>query len=139
MGQAGRMRAFVCHQCHEQLVFFENTRCVHCQALLGFDPDARDLVALASQDDGTYRSVEVSGSGTATGSQQYRFCANQGLAGCNWLVPVGAGQRTTLCASCRLTRTRPNDSDLDGSGRLSPRPRRPSGSSSSSSSTSACR
>ncbi len=114
MGQAGRMRAFVCHQCHEQLVFFENTRCVHCQALLGFDPDAGDLVALARQGDGTYRSVQVSGRGTATGPEQYRFCSNQGLAGCNWLVPAGSASGPVLCASCRLTRTRPNDSDLEG-------------------------
>ena len=114
MGQAGWMRAFVCHQCHEQLVFFENTRCVHCQALLGFDPESRDVVALARQGDGTYRSVDVSGRGTATGDRRYRFCANEVLAVCNWLVPADAGSTPTLCVSCRLTRTRPNDHDLDG-------------------------
>jgi len=114
MGQAGWMRAFVCHQCHEQLVFFENTRCVHCQALLGFEPVSLDLLALASQLDGSFRSVEVSGRGTDTGDERYRFCANQVLAGCNWLVPAGDPSGPALCASCRLTRTRPNDADPDG-------------------------
>ena len=114
LGQAWPMRAFVCHQCHEQLLFFENTRCVHCQAQLGFDPATLDLLALAGQGDGTYRSVQVSGRGTATGDQRYRFCANQILAACNWLVPVGSPEGAILCVSCRLTRTRPNDSDLEG-------------------------
>jgi hypothetical protein len=107
------MRAFVCHQCHEQLVFFENTRCVHCQARLGFDADSRDLVALESQGDATFRAVQVSERGTATGPELYRYCANQGLAGCNWLVPA-ATSGSTLCASCLLTRTRPNDGDASG-------------------------
>lgn len=114
MGQAGGVRAFVCHQCREQLVFFENTRCVHCQALLGFDPATRDLIALESQKDGTYRSVQVSERGAATGPHRYRRCVNETLAACNWLVPVGDGSGPILCASCALTQTRPNDADLDG-------------------------
>ena len=37
-------------------------------------------------------------------------CANLELAGCNWLVDA-TGE---LCASCRLTRTRPADDDAEG-------------------------
>ncbi|EUA32666.1 hypothetical protein I553_10236 [Mycobacterium xenopi 4042] len=39
---------------------------------------------------------------------EYQLCANMHLAECNWLVPVKEGG---LCASCKLTRCRPNDSD----------------------------
>src|SRR5581483_9041504 len=37
-------------------------------------------------------------------------CVNDGSADCNWMVSVA----DTLCRSCELTRTRPNDADLDG-------------------------
>ncbi len=47
----------------------------------------------------------------ALGSQPGR-CANHVAAGCNWLVPPE--QTGSLCASCLLTRTRPNDADLAG-------------------------
>ncbi|MGH3768190.1 MAG: zinc-binding metallopeptidase family protein [Pseudonocardiaceae bacterium] len=83
------MRSFTCPQC-DQLVFFENTECLKCGLALGFDPRRRMLV-------------------DATGAQR---CANQQLAACNWLV-TDAG---TLCTSCRLTRTRPADSDTDAMG-----------------------
>jgi hypothetical protein len=45
----------------------------------------------------------------------FRRCANQKLAGCNWLVKrsrAGGAPAAPLCLSCRLTRTRPNDADL---------------------------
>lgn len=67
-------------------MFFENTECLRCGQQLGFDPDRLDVVAA---DDPTRR------------------CANQRIAACNWLVTDGA----SLCRSCRLTRTRPDDSD----------------------------
>jgi hypothetical protein len=37
-------------------------------------------------------------------------CANLGLAACNWLAE-GTDHAPELCLSCRLTRTRPDDSD----------------------------
>ncbi|SQD99677.1 conserved hypothetical protein [Parafrankia sp. Ea1.12] len=46
---------------------------------------------------------------------RYRRCGNMELAGCNWLVELAPGAAGPppgqLCASCRLTRTRPNDAD----------------------------
>ncbi len=80
------MRSFNCPRCG-QLVFFENTECLRCGLPLGFDTEQRTIV-------------------DATAMQH---CANQQLAGCNWLVR-DAG---SLCTSCRLTRTRPSDSDTD--------------------------
>ena len=67
-------------------MFFENTACLRCGSALGFDSGARELVTLS---DGAAR------------------CANLAAAGCNWLV----ARQGELCASCRLTRTRPADDD----------------------------
>ena len=78
------MRDFQCPNCGQRLAF-ENSQCLRCLSAVGIDPAVGDF-ALAG----------------------FR-CANAELAACNWLVPV-AGQ---LCRSCRLTRTRPDDDDLD--------------------------
>ncbi len=91
------MISFSCPRCN-QLVFFENTECLRCAQSLAFDPEKMTLVAF--DPDGPRRR-----------------CANQLVAACNWLVasdPVpsdGPAAGDELCASCRLTRTRPSDSD----------------------------
>lgn len=82
------MRSFQCQRCR-QLVFFENTECLHCGTSLGFAIDCGELVPLEPA--------------------RYRRCLNTVVAGCNWLVTDD--DPTALCESCRLTRTRPGDSD----------------------------
>jgi hypothetical protein len=84
--------AFACPVC-DRLVTFESTCCLHCGSTLGFDPRSRSICALGA--DGA--------------SGPYR-CANAQLAACNWLV----SDPSTLCSSCALTRTRPNDADDSG-------------------------
>ena len=85
------MRAFACDNCRS-LLFFENDRCFTCGNEQGFDRSAGELVSL--------------------GNSPLSRCANAGLIGCNWLAdPTRHGG---LCHSCRLTRTRPADSDLAG-------------------------
>jgi hypothetical protein len=88
------MRAFTCKNCG-QLLFFENSLCLRCGYRQGFVASELDLV-LTQPDSGPRRTV----------------CANAGVARCNWVVedddPEG------LCGSCRLTRTRPSDSDGEG-------------------------
>ena len=79
------VRSFACSTCG-QLVFFENTVCLRCSSELGFDWERREVLTL---DGGVAR------------------CANLEAAGCNWLV----AREGELCASCRLTRTRPADDD----------------------------
>ncbi len=81
------MRSFQCERCG-QLVFFENTECLHCGTSLGFATDRGELVPL---------------------EPRYRRCLNAFLAGCNWLV--ANNDPVDLCQSCRLTRTRPDDAD----------------------------
>ena len=88
------MRAFTCHNCG-QLLFFENSRCLRCGHGQGFVPEQLDLVL--------YEAEAPSGP---------TRCSNAAIARCNWLVddddPEG------LCRSCRLTATRPADTDTDG-------------------------
>ncbi len=82
------MRTFRCQHCG-QLVFFENTECLHCGTSLGFAPDRGELVPLDQP--------------------RYRRCSNTVVAACNWLVAADDG--VGLCDSCRLTRTRHADYD----------------------------
>ncbi len=81
------MRAFLCPHCAQQ-VFFENSVCLNCGTELGFAWPERALERL----DGRPR------------------CANAEIAACNWIAPAPQA----LCASCVLTRTRPQDEQLQG-------------------------
>jgi len=72
------LKTFRC-QCG-QLLFFENNFCVKCQTAVGFAPGRGEIVAV----------------------EGYRRCANDGV--CNWLLE----DDKSLCLSCRLTRTIPD-------------------------------
>lgn len=84
------MRAFRCSNC-DQLLFFENSQCLHCGSELGFVASSLQLVRLEE----------------APGLAR---CANLSVARCNWLVEDGE----ELCLSCRTTTVRPADDDADG-------------------------
>ncbi|GAA1482613.1 putative zinc-binding metallopeptidase [Gordonia sinesedis] len=91
------MRDFHCRTCGQQLSF-ENTVCLRCGSSLGFHLPSRTIQVLPTDE-----QVELDG--VTLGR-----CANNIRAACNWLVEVGP-DLPTLCESCRLTRTRPADSD----------------------------
>ncbi len=97
------MRVFTCQSCG-QLIFFDNSQCLRCEAPLGYVHGQRDVIAVTELADG--RLVDLA---TPTGTWQR--CATANLTGCNWLVPAGSD---ALCASCQLTRTRPADGDAEG-------------------------
>jgi hypothetical protein len=90
------VRAFVCDHCG-LLLFFENSLCLRCGTPQGFVPSRLDLATLepGSED-----------------ARTLRRCANATLAECNWMLE--AGDPGPLCLACRLTRTRPNDADVEG-------------------------
>jgi hypothetical protein len=94
------MRDFNCPNCGQRLAF-ENSLCLSCRSSLGFSLDDMALLVIASGADSEH--------GGAVDSAEYQLCANLYLAECNWLVEKGPVRQ--LCASCRLTRTRPNDAD----------------------------
>ncbi|MDL9944324.1 putative zinc-binding metallopeptidase [Gordonia sp. ABSL11-1] len=92
------MRDFLCRECGQRLSF-ENSLCLHCTSSLGFWLPDRAIYVLDDRD-----RVQIDG-------QLLERCANTKVAQCNWLVKwTGMPE---LCASCRLTRTRPTDDDVD--------------------------
>jgi hypothetical protein len=96
------MRDFNCPNCGQRLSF-ENSVCLHCGSSLGFSLDDMALLVIAPGEESEHAG--------AVDEAKYQLCANLHLAECNWLVktsPIGK-----LCASCALTRTRPEDADTD--------------------------
>ncbi|MGV0993224.1 MAG: zinc-binding metallopeptidase family protein [Mycobacterium sp.] len=94
------MRDFRCPNCGQHLAF-DNSVCLSCASPVGFSlDDMAFLVITPAGADGHEGSVDA---------EEYQLCANLHLAQCNWLVPVQPVR--ALCASCRLTRTRPADHD----------------------------
>jgi hypothetical protein len=94
------MRDFRCPRCGQHLAF-ENSLCLSCGSPVGFSlPDMAFLVIADDSEAGTSGTVDA---------QERQLCANLHLAQCNWLVEVQPVRQ--LCASCRLTRTRPRDGD----------------------------
>ena len=94
------MRDFICPNCGQRLSF-ENSVCLSCRSRLGFSLQDMALLVIAPGEESEHAG--------AVDSSQYQLCANLHLAECNWLVEKGPVRR--LCASCTLTRTRPNDND----------------------------
>ncbi|MCG7607050.1 hypothetical protein BA059_13400 [Mycolicibacterium sp. (ex Dasyatis americana)] len=95
------MRDFNCPRCGQRLAF-ENSLCLSCRSPLGFSLDDMALLVITDEGQGGHTG--------AVDANQYRLCANLHLAECNWLVRVGDDP---LCLSCRLTRTRPDDTDTE--------------------------
>lgn len=83
------VRDLRCPTCDRPL-FFDNDRCLADDTPVGFEP-------------GTFAMVPLVQGGA------WARCANAELAGCNWVVP--ADRTGSLCTSCALTRTRPDDDD----------------------------
>jgi len=89
-GHGGAVRAFACDVCGGVL-FFDNSICLKCGTGQVFDPDVGRLV----------RRPEGADAAAA------HSCANADLIGCNWAASPGE----LWCDSCRMTRTRPSDTD----------------------------
>ncbi len=92
------MRSFRCRVCDNAL-YFENSLCVSCKSALAYSRDEKAIVPIDAQ--GQY--VDSAG-------KIWHICRNLNLSGCTWLTEKVGGQ----CFSCELTRTRPNNSDLEG-------------------------
>jgi hypothetical protein len=104
------MKTFHCTYC-QNLVFFENVRCLSCQRQLGYLPDRRIMAAIEQDADGFwYTEID------RRRSEAYQLCANYVRNDvCNWAVPTKEPVPTRklpasdlLCSSCRLTRVIPD-------------------------------
>jgi hypothetical protein len=96
------MIPFSCGRCGHA-VFFENTQCGQCGALLGYEPGERCMGAF-ERDESTPESAwrRVGPEGTPAADALLTPCANRiQHDSCNWMLDVDdAGP---LCRSCRLT------------------------------------
>ncbi|WP_108660867.1 zinc-binding metallopeptidase family protein [Acuticoccus kandeliae] len=93
------MQRFSCQTCGNE-VYFENTRCVHCNAHLGFEPTRAEM--LSAPDGLDFHAPDDEG-------DVYRLCANINDSACNWLLP--ANDPETLCLACRHNKVIPNLAD----------------------------
>ncbi|MGR9237845.1 zinc-binding metallopeptidase family protein [Rhizobium leguminosarum] len=98
------MKLFACDNC-DQVVHFDNRRCVRCNHRLGFLPGDLAMHALEPRDETLWQLV-------SDPDRDVRFCANAGLDICNWLVD-GDGE-SEFCVACRHNRLVPNTDTQDG-------------------------
>ena len=88
------MKIFHCDNC-DQLVYFENSKCLNCGSVLAYVPGREDLCSLEMGADGAWKVP-----GKEHGS--YLLCTNYvNEQVCNWAVNVE--DNNPFCASCRLT------------------------------------
>jgi hypothetical protein len=95
------MKTFHCTHC-QNLVFFENVRCLNCGNALAYLPERMIMAALKQGSDGLWRQEA-----RRTPELAYRQCFNYATHNvCNWAV--NANDPEELCLSCRLTRVIPD-------------------------------
>ena len=95
------MQSFHCDHC-QQLVFFENVKCLNCGHTLAYLPDLGLVSSLEPVGRDEWRSPLARSQSTS-----YRLCQNYAQESvCNWAIP--AADPSALCTSCRLTRVIPD-------------------------------
>ena len=92
------MMLFECQRCG-QLLYFDNTSCEACGAVLGYLPDRAVLSVLDKAGADLWQPADASDS-------KVRFCTNAAYDACNWLLPHDSGEE--LCRACVLNRTIPD-------------------------------
>ncbi len=96
------MRDFICPNCGQHLAF-ENSLCLSCNRPLGFSLDDMALLVIASGEDGSQPGFVDADEVPAV---------RQSVSGRMQLARRERTRPRRLCASCALTRTRPDDTDI---------------------------
>ncbi|MRI01820.1 hypothetical protein GH721_14860 [Kriegella sp. EG-1] len=94
------MKLFQCSNCNHTVVF-ENNTCISCGYFLGYSSYYNQMVAL-NPNLQEWNLKELDG-------VDYKYCANNLLGTCNWLVKKE--QLGEFCLACSLNRTIPDLSD----------------------------
>jgi hypothetical protein len=104
------VKLFSCDNC-QQVLFFENNRCMNCGMSLGYCVELAKIVTLQHQTGSSQGSVyEVFFPNQ--GVRHYRQCKNgRDHDACNWLVP--AESQHQFCNSCSLTEVAPDLTDTN--------------------------
>jgi hypothetical protein len=104
------LKLFSCDNC-QQVLFFENSRCMNCGMTVGYCVELAKIVTLQHQTGSSQGSVyEVFFANQ--GVRHYRQCKNgRDHDACNWLVPAEQSQQ--FCNSCRLTEVAPDLADTN--------------------------
>jgi hypothetical protein len=93
------MKTFHCTHC-QNLVFFENVKCLSCEHSLAYLPDHNRMAALEPGENGQWRQPDGD-------NRAYKLCVNYVEHDvCNWAIPIE--DPDNLCRSCRLTRVIPD-------------------------------
>jgi hypothetical protein len=102
------VKLFSCDNC-QQVLFFENSRCMNCGMSVGYCVELAKIVTLQHQTGSSQGSVyEVFFPNQ--GLRHYRQCKNaRDHDACNWLVPAETQQQ--FCKSCKLTEIAPDLAD----------------------------
>ncbi|MEG1042888.1 MAG: zinc-ribbon domain-containing protein, partial [Pseudomonas sp.] len=104
MGESSRNSKVWPCRCGQSL-FFRNSQCLACNALLGYQPEESRITSLSpGVENGTWTLDADPDAGL------FRRCANLDTpAACNWLLPANVDD--ALCVACSLNRTIPDLSD----------------------------
>jgi hypothetical protein len=107
---AGPVKLFSCDNC-QQVLFFENSRCMNCGMNVGYCVELAKIVTLQHQT-GSSQGYVYEVFFPNQGLRHYRQCKNgSDHDACNWLVPAESQQ--PFCNSCRLTEVAPDLTDTN--------------------------
>jgi hypothetical protein len=102
------VKLFSCDNC-QQVLFFENSRCMNCGMNVGYCVELAAIVTLQHQT-GSAQGAVYEVFFPNHGLRHYRQCKNaRDHDACNWLVPAQSSQQ--FCRSCALTEIAPDLSD----------------------------
>ncbi|MEO5682459.1 MAG: putative zinc-binding peptidase [Chitinophagaceae bacterium] len=91
------MKLYTCSTC-ENLLYFENSICLNCNSVIGFDAGTLTMHALEPAVDNVFTDLK-------NRNNNWRFCTNAAHKACNWIIPADSSEQ--FCPACNLNKTIP--------------------------------